>query len=152
MTITASPAQAATPKCNGLGYVVGTWVQDWDIEHDMVGYAPVYNPGPNMTWKCTMAPGLTNHWGVRALQTSLNSCYLSVIKTPLKVDGSYGPKTKAAVDLAQKWHKITRDGIYGPQTAAAMYHRTWAIEGPPGAKNAPGHWGCARLGVIQSGV
>ena len=34
----------------------------------------------------------------------------------LSIDGSFGPKTKAAVLNVQKMYQIKRDGIVGPQT------------------------------------
>ncbi|MEU8075963.1 peptidoglycan-binding domain-containing protein [Catellatospora citrea] len=142
LTVTASPAQAATPRCNGYGYIVGTYYYDWDIPAAMTSLAPVANPGPSMQWKCTMSPG-ANHMGVRALQDTLNKCYATVIGKPLKVDGSYGSLTQAALAKAQKWHKIKQDGIYGPQTAAAIYHSSYAASLTQGR---PGVWGCARIG------
>jgi peptidoglycan hydrolase-like protein with peptidoglycan-binding domain len=85
---------------------------------------------------------------VRALQDTLNKCYATVIGKQLKVDGSYGSLTQAAVAKAQKWHRIKQDGIYGPQTAGTIYHNSYAASLTPGT---PGIWGCARLGVPGHG-
>lgn len=38
----------------------------------------------------------------------------------LKVDGTYGPLTKAAVAQFQQTHNLTSDGIVGPQTKSAI--------------------------------
>jgi peptidoglycan hydrolase-like protein with peptidoglycan-binding domain len=58
--------------------------------------------------------------GVRALQFSLNNCYISKLQDKLKEDGKYGKLTKAAVKAAQKRIGADQDGIYGPETQSKM--------------------------------
>ncbi|KXX77654.1 Zinc D-Ala-D-Ala carboxypeptidase [Madurella mycetomatis] len=59
--------------------------------------------------------------GVRSLQYSLNECYGKDPKYTLKVDGKYGPKTKATVKYIQSWYnELKEDGIWGPKTGAAF--------------------------------
>lgn len=52
------------------------------------------------------------------LQASLNS--VLALSPPLVVDGSYGPKTKAAVQQFQTTYKLSVDGIAGTITQAAI--------------------------------
>lgn len=54
--------------------------------------------------------------GVRALQYSLNRCYITKAADKLKEDGNYGDLTKNAVRAAQKKIGVKQDGVYGPQT------------------------------------
>ncbi|WP_156384267.1 peptidoglycan-binding domain-containing protein [Marmoricola sp. Leaf446] len=58
----------------------------------------------------------TSYSGVKTLQSALNACYA----TGLSVDGHYGSRTKAAIEMVQRRHGITVDGGYGPQTRNAM--------------------------------
>lgn len=53
---------------------------------------------------------------VKMLQTNLNS----VMNAGLDVDGSFGPKTEAAVKDFQKKFNLEVDGIYGPKSTEAM--------------------------------
>ena len=55
--------------------------------------------------------------GVRWVQWHLNS---STIGEKLKVDGSFGPLTKAAVLRFQRTNKLLPDGVVGPKTRAAL--------------------------------
>ena len=69
---------------------------------------------------------------VKHLQTFLNWC----IKAGLKVDGSYGSKTKAAVKRFQKQYKLKQDGIFGPKSKAKALsivnaHKPKPIPAPP---------------------
>lgn len=52
---------------------------------------------------------------VKALQIRLANRGLT-----LKVDGDFGPKTEAAVEVFQKNHGLYADGIVGPQTWKAL--------------------------------
>jgi Putative peptidoglycan binding domain len=97
---------------------------------------PMYSPAGRKllngsyyyTWDCWMAYGDSNN-AVRQLQSNLNKCYGTTyygginLGINLATDGSYGPKTKAAVLLVQKqyWY-LAKDGIYGPNTAEAVWH------------------------------
>lgn len=53
---------------------------------------------------------------IRQLQTALNR----VMHSGLTVDGEFGPKTRAAVELFQGHAKLAVDGIYGPNTEHAL--------------------------------
>ena len=69
---------------------------------------------------------------VKHLQTFLNWC----INAGLKVDGSYGSKTKAAVKRFQKQYKLKQDGIFGPKSKAKALsivnaHKPKPIPAPP---------------------
>lgn len=44
----------------------------------------------------------------------------SPAKTVIKIDGGFGPKTKAAVQRFQRAYGLTSDGIVGPQTEKAI--------------------------------
>jgi peptidoglycan hydrolase-like protein with peptidoglycan-binding domain len=54
---------------------------------------------------------------VSDLQARLNALG---VKPPLKVDGTFGPKTLAAVREFQKAHGLKVDGLVGPKTTAAL--------------------------------
>ena len=81
------------------------------------------------TWKCLMSHG-DNNKGVAEMQRALNLCYGTTrgvnLGISLTVDGSFGPKTKAALVKVQQYLKIGADGIYGPQTAGASLHRAYS--------------------------
>lgn len=65
------------------------------------------------------ADAIFNPNGTQWLQTSLNT----LAKAGLEVDGSYGPKTKAAVETFQKAHQPAAgpiDGWAGPKTNAVI--------------------------------
>jgi len=68
---------------------------------------------------------------VSNLQTSLN--FLGMAQPALKVDGQFGPKTRAAVLKFQQGAAVMADGIVGPQTgqalAAAVLRRMMAGQG-----------------------
>ncbi len=53
---------------------------------------------------------------VKLVQTLLNSA----IDAKLDIDGSYGPKTRAAVKKYQKKKKLTADGVCGGETWASL--------------------------------
>ncbi|MEV4417062.1 peptidoglycan-binding domain-containing protein [Catellatospora sp. NPDC049609] len=89
---------------------------------------------------CTLSYGMTGR-KVRVLQEALNLCYsnrphpweLAAVRlgfAPLQVDGQFGPKTKAALVAAQRYHKIKTDGVYGPQTASTLRFPVQPISGP----------------------
>jgi peptidoglycan hydrolase-like protein with peptidoglycan-binding domain len=44
------------------------------------------------------------------------------ITTPQGIDGTFGPKTKAAVEAFQTWGGVAKDGIVGDQTWAVSLH------------------------------
>lgn len=57
-------------------------------------------------------------------------------KPPLKLDGIYGPKTRAAVIQFQKAHGLKPDGLVGPLTTKALRTKPAAAHKPP-PKAAP---------------
>ena len=67
-------------------------------------------------------PGKASKSKVKTLQQGINSMIddgiLSIEK--LAVDGSYGPKTKAAVRAVQGLLGVAQDGSWGPQTTSAF--------------------------------
>lgn len=76
---------------------------------------PYYKSGPKASFDCIMKDGSKGD-GVHAMQVSLNICHGGGIAE----DGKYGPKTKAAVEKAQKEVHVKVDGSWGPVTGAAM--------------------------------
>lgn len=72
---------------------------------------------------------------VANLQTTLNKYGYN-----LAVDGSFGPKTLAAVKDYQKKNGLTVDGMVGPQTQAALFSNTSSIAptvSKPAAEDRP---------------
>ncbi len=67
---------------------------------------------------------------VKILQEKLNSLGFNAGK----VDGSFGPKTKAAVLAFQKAHGLARDGVVGPATRAKLNSITPAKSKPQDPK------------------
>jgi len=67
--------------------------------------------------------------------TSLQRDLTTLGYDPGKADGIFGPRTQAAVKLAQKENGIAQDGIVGPDTRAALAQQS-QDEQPlePGAK------------------
>jgi len=63
-----------------------------------------------------MKAGSSNKTSVMELQKFLNAGNFGV----LAVDGSFGPKTKAAVMAFQRANLLVADGIVGPKTLAAL--------------------------------
>ena len=55
---------------------------------------------------------------VRQLQERLNRAVPPV--PALKVDGIFGPKTKASVLAFQKAHNLMTDGLVGPDTSSVL--------------------------------
>ncbi len=66
---------------------------------------------------------------VKALQTSLG----------ITADGSFGPKTKAAVIVFQTSHNLVADGVFGPASRAAMSGTTGTL--PRGCTSTVGYSG-----------
>ncbi|NUR59360.1 MAG: peptidoglycan-binding protein [Catenulispora sp.] len=112
----ASPASASsTPYCR-----YGAWMS---TSGQRIYIAQSWN-----AWRCWMGYGAHSS-AVGALQQSLNRCYKGVIGTTLRVDNSYGPRTRAALIRTQRYLRyhgfpyLVVDGVYGPQTALAMRHK-----------------------------
>ncbi len=122
----AAPSSAATvPLCNSATYADGAWVPG-------VGGTPV---------ACLVRYGSYNSSTVRVLQRFLNRD-----RTPerqIAVDGSYGPKTRAAVaDFQRNWNahphawtpqqqavRLVVDGYFGPATSKVAQNRlnSWDV-------------------------
>ncbi len=41
----------------------------------------------------------------------------------IRLDGRFGPATRAALVKVQQYHRISADGVYGPQTARTILHK-----------------------------
>lgn len=76
---------------------------------------PYAAPGSDPT-DCYMSLYTGSKVAVRALQDSLYGCY----RLPVALDGSFGPKTQAALKLVQTTLGIEADGIYGNQSRDHM--------------------------------
>ena len=108
----ANPAAAADAPCtgsesyfNGRIYVV----------------MPVASDG---AFSCYMNRGNTGD-DVRAMQNTLNSCY----GASLTVDGSFGPRTQAALRAAEDSAGSTTDpGRYSSADAYKFRHRGWYVD------------------------
>lgn len=75
----------------------------------------IYAPQPA---KSIMSPSIapeSNRSHVSAVQQELKSRGYKV-----KVDGDYGPKTRAAVKRFQRKNGLVADGVLGPQTLGAL--------------------------------
>lgn len=90
-----------------------------------------------LTKDCLMNTGAKGD-GVRALQHSINNCYVGVpVRERLAEDGDYGELTKAAVRKVQKYVGAGVDGVYGEQTYSLMnffgnpvnYPVGWCVQG-----------------------
>ncbi|MQY11008.1 hypothetical protein SRB5_11220 [Streptomyces sp. RB5] len=114
VAVAAGPA-SASPVCSTASYVEA---------RTTMSYIAVPSTSGGDTY-CHLQRGAGGE-GVKTLQTSLYQCYylrgprLAVFN--IARDGSYGPKTEAAVKAAQQYHRISADGIYGPQTRNYMMH------------------------------
>jgi peptidoglycan hydrolase-like protein with peptidoglycan-binding domain len=108
--MSATPASAQA-SCTGTSFYT-------DVNGATVSIPTIGN-GTHLD-NCLLGVGNDSE-AVAWLQGSLNACY----GQHLTVDGSYGPLTKAAVEVAQRDAKITVDGIYGPQTRD---HILWVEE------------------------
>lgn len=79
-----------------------------------------------------------NGYDVAEIQRLLNAAGYS---PPLAVDGSYGPKTQAAVRWYQQSHGLAVDGDVGPKTWSAMHAQGGATggqtAGQPAGQAAP---------------
>lgn len=109
--VTASPAAAATS---------GGWCNTASVTYSKKGdwiSVPARITRGTDTVLCTMGRG-SYSGAVAQLQRTLNRCY----GEHLKVDRAFGPKTKAALERAQRAHRIKRDGVYGPQSARTLRH------------------------------
>ena len=78
-------------------------------------------PAP-VTKKCPYAePKTALRYGDRGNGVSWVQWHLNqAAKAGLKIDGRFGPLTKAAVLTFQRQHKLKTDGIVGPKTKAAL--------------------------------
>jgi peptidoglycan hydrolase-like protein with peptidoglycan-binding domain len=78
---------------------------------------------------CHLQQGYANE-AVWQLQYNITWCYRGYNEAVLniRVDGQFGPKTKAALKRVQQIERINVDGTYGPQTRSAMLHRQYDWE------------------------
>ncbi len=119
-------AEAATPTCNNRVIKAGTG----GTLVPNVGRAGLPSHGSNTG--CLLRSG--NRTGADAsrsavwwLQFDLNRCYGQA----LTLDGDFGPRTAAALKVAQRAAGIDRDGVYGPRTRSAIRWYT-QVSGPHG--------------------
>ncbi|MET7617979.1 peptidoglycan-binding domain-containing protein [Streptomyces sp. NPDC005408] len=117
MVLVSSGPAAASPVCPNSIWLPGKYTGQFiNIPADA-----------NYNTYCHLQRG-AGGTGVKALQQSIYWCYYvrpngawgSVFN--IARDGSYGPKTEAAVRAVQSFHSISADGVYGPQTRNTMLH------------------------------
>lgn len=133
--VTASPASAAAPRCDGEGERLE--MSSPYLPTGNTIFFPAYNheervvgwPAPDYPvtlghgyWSCSLVRNSVGE-GVRALQQNLNFCYVGIIGPRLEEDGQFGSLTKAALARAQRYHGIQDNGEYGPQSARTLYHK-----------------------------
>ncbi len=116
----ANPASASLPRCDGI-------VQIWDFTYRQdatLWYGTA--PGSNINCENSINDQSLKLISVIVLQESLNNCYgpqgqyAQLFSPVLAVDGSYGPKTTAAVRALQSYLTVGVDGRAGPQTRSHM--------------------------------
>jgi hypothetical protein len=125
LVASAGPAAASDPRCTGAAsYWTG-------FVHDTYIYMP---SGPS-AYNCGMSRGEVGE-EVRALQDALNKCY----GASLSVDGQFGPKTQAALKVAESTHGMTSSlGTYDSGDAVAFRFWGWYLD-----NNGNQRWRCAR--------
>jgi hypothetical protein len=111
----ATPAAAATPRCNSYVSVPTT---HWDVldQYYMSAKVPSYNGSTNCY--LSQQSSVVNN-AVKVLQTDLNRCY----GYHLTVDGKFGSGTYSALMGAQRSAGLTGgdvDGVYGSVTRDAV--------------------------------
>jgi peptidoglycan hydrolase-like protein with peptidoglycan-binding domain len=119
LAVSAGSASAATPLCQKM-------ITFTNPAGDRI-VVPATNSGETA---CTIGRGqVANTAVVTGLQRGLIQCYAGVrLAAPysdefvrdLDRDGSFGPRTEAAVKGVQKHIRATPDGIYGPNTRKRM--------------------------------
>jgi peptidoglycan hydrolase-like protein with peptidoglycan-binding domain len=85
---------------------------------------------------------------VTRVQHILNK--IKIAKTPLELDGDFGPKTLDAVKAFQLSEGIAADGIVGPETEKRMVRRYRGVQ--PGKRNGapPASKDYASFGVVEA--
>lgn len=79
---------------------------------------------------CVMGQGAQSA-GVRALQYTINECYIDLGRIPnarLAEDGQFGSRTRAALVNTQRYAGTSPDGVYGPKTRQAIQWRKVGFE------------------------
>ncbi|WP_167979860.1 peptidoglycan-binding domain-containing protein [Lentzea indica] len=119
MAVSTGSASAATPLCEKM-ITYTNQVKDRIV-------VPVTNSG---LITCTIGRGLAaNTTVVAGFQRGLIQCYPGIrLAAPysdefvrdLDRDGSFGPRTEAALKGVQNYIRTTPDGIYGPDTRNRM--------------------------------
>ena len=109
-------------KDNAVGYrkikVNGRYIRGYGLPD----YAKLATPAPSPAPECPFPEPKTalrygsKGVGVRWVQWHLNKAD----NAKLKLDGHFGPLTRAAVLKFQRKHKLEIDGIVGPKTRAAL--------------------------------
>lgn len=111
LSVVATPAHAATTKCDGTGLLVSGY------DGTTAAWIPAYH---SSNFNCSLSRGAHNS-GVGWLQRSLNSIWTGTPGyTPLVVDNDFGGNTQKMLTWAQRQYGITADGIYGAQTRGAI--------------------------------
>ncbi|PJI85626.1 peptidoglycan-binding domain-containing protein [Luteimicrobium subarcticum] len=112
--LTATPASA-------VGYSCDSVVAASDGSHPQ----PTYD---RRTYACYMSSTRGEPVAIKRLQAALAICY---DQDDLVIDGVYGPKTAAALKVAQRKLKVDDDGLYGPETAVRILFPLfpWLVKG-----------------------
>jgi len=87
--------------------------------HDTLAIVPPPQPLPHGVGGPAVGVSVIGPHDTRWVQQALNTCYLPAADA-LKVDGSYGRRTREAVRSFQRFNKLVPDGLFGEKTDAAL--------------------------------
>ena len=93
-------------------------------QQNMIDYMPNNTPpAPSASGVMDMNPSFNPYTGAAESNRSQVSAVQAELKARgyrIKIDGAYGPKTRAAVKSFQRKHRLQVDGQIGPQTLHAL--------------------------------